>query len=911
MNHFPSLTTLDADVTVSSSTGSSQVRDIEFTVQLSAPVSGDVSVDYQAVSGTALAHADFVATRGTLTIAGGETTGQIVVRAWGNGSEQPDKDMTLVLSNLSGAAFAGGGLTAQARGVILDPYDSDTRPSLFVSDPVLVEGNAGTREAVFDIRLSRPADADITLNYSTVDGNATAGNDYQSRSGSVTFLAGQTVASVAVPVIGDTAIEPTERFSLVFAPDARLANGTEGLAGVATILDDDAGGGTLPVVTVLDGAVLASSSTGSSQVRDIEFTVQLSAPVSGDVSVDYQAVSGTALAHADFVATRGTLTIAGGETTGQIVVRAWGNGSEQPDKDMTLVLSNLSGAAFAGGGLTAQARGVILDPYDSDTRPSLFVSDPVLVEGNAGTREAVFDIRLSRPADADITLNYSTSPLGASTASDFMPVFGSLTLAAGQTVASVAVPVTGDTAIEPTEQFRLVVAAEDPSALALGGGGVAGIGTILDDDAGGGNLPVVSVLDTEVLVSGSGSSSGRRDVEFTVQLSAPAPGDVTLNFRTLDGTAVAGADYVAREGVLTISAGQTTGTITASAQGNGSTQLHKTFGLELSNIDGAVLAGATSTIAATATLIDPTPDPTAGLPTLGVENIVLEQPETGQENAQFLVSVPTPAGLNIRGDFEILAGTAVAGEDFVAQSGSFTISSGNFSAAIPLTVLSNPDRGDDSTVILRLSDITNAQLPLNADEGFGIAVLEATGVTPEPVEGLEAVIIGGDGGPLADTTVLFTPDGAESPAIEAQNGPDGRVTLTIDDGIGGHLDATRDYDPARDDSLTAGDALDVLRLAVGLPPGWGTASPLNFVAADINQDGQVTAGDALDVLRAAVGLQSVNQPRWIFLDDDADLSNIDRSNTQVDTGVRIDPLAAGLTEVTMTGVLLGNMQEYA
>ncbi len=119
------------------------------------------------------------------------------------------------------------------------------------------------------------------------------------------------------------------------------------------------------------------------------------------------------------------------------------------------------------------------------------------------------------------------------------------------------------------------------------------------------------------------------------------------------------------------------------------------------------------------------------------------------------------------------------------------------------------------------------------------------------------------------------------------------------------------YDPTADGTITPSDALDVLRLAVGLSPSWGSAAPKDYIAADINQDGQVTALDALDVLRTAVGLQTANQPRWFFMDSDADLGQIDRNNTLVDEGIVFDPAVTDMSALSMTGVLLGNMQEHA
>lgn len=139
---------------------------------------------------------------------------------------------------------------------------------------------------------------------------------------------------------------------------------------------------------------------------------------------------------------------------------------------------------------------------------------------------------------------------------------------------------------------------------------------------------------------------------------------------------------------------------------------------------------------------------------------------------------------------------------------------------------------------------------------------------------------------------------------------EGLVMLDLEVGADHKIEASREYDPLSDGKVSAQDALEIMRLAVGLAPSWGPAAPLDFIAADIDQDGAVTALDALEVLRFSVGLQSASQPRWVFIDSEADLSGIDRTNTAIDTGVRIDALTAGLTEVSLSGVLLGNMQDY-
>lgn len=67
---------------------------------------------------------------------------------------------------------------------------------------------------------------------------------------------------------------------------------------------------------------------------------------------------------------------------------------------------------------------------------------------------------------------------------------------------------------------------------------------------------------------------------------------------------------------------------------------------------------------------------------------------------------------------------------------------------------------------------------------------------------------------------------------------------------------------ASDPPIGVGDALDILRLAVGLSPSFGPATPYDLIAADLDRNGAVPVADALDTLRFAVGLDGTNAPEW-------------------------------------------------
>jgi hypothetical protein len=182
---------------------------------------------------------------------------------------------------------------------------------------------------------------------------------------------------------------------------------------------------------------------------------------------------------------------------------------------------------------------------------------------------------------------------------------------------------------------------------------------------------------------------------------------------------------------------------------------------------------------------------------------------------------------------------------------------------------------------------------------------------PDPVPGdgpltLSGHVHGAGLAGLAGAQVTFTP--ADGGALLVYSADQGSFTMHPHAQASGHLSASRAHG-AGDPAITAADALDVLRLALGLPPSFGPAQAAHFVAADINADGRITATDALEVLRAAVGLASTHAPRWIFVDSALDLDGLglDAANTQVPTGIAIAGMAGDLTDLSMTGILLGHM----
>jgi aryl-phospho-beta-D-glucosidase BglC (GH1 family) len=104
-------------------------------------------------------------------------------------------------------------------------------------DPGADVGTQVGRAATFTIQLDRAYDREVTLSYVTQAGTATAGVDFTSQLGRVTFAPGQTSRQVSVLVMSDAALETNETFSLQVAAMAPAVG--ERVTAIATILDDD------------------------------------------------------------------------------------------------------------------------------------------------------------------------------------------------------------------------------------------------------------------------------------------------------------------------------------------------------------------------------------------------------------------------------------------------------------------------------------------------------------------------------------------------------------------------------------------------------------------------------------------------------------------------------------------------
>jgi subtilisin family serine protease len=215
--------------------GNSGVSQLAFTVSLSAPAAGTVTVSYATGGGTATAGSDYAAQNGTLSFAPGETVKTVLVDVIGDTTFESNETFAV---SLSGASANARVQTASATGTITndDVQPPPVTPTLAIASVSALENTGWFR---FTVTLSQALASRVTVRFATANGTAVAGRtgDYTSTSGTLTFNPGETSKVVSVAVRSDSVTEADERF---FVDLSRASGATISVArGTGTILNDD------------------------------------------------------------------------------------------------------------------------------------------------------------------------------------------------------------------------------------------------------------------------------------------------------------------------------------------------------------------------------------------------------------------------------------------------------------------------------------------------------------------------------------------------------------------------------------------------------------------------------------------------------------------------------------------------
>ena len=683
------------------------------TAALDRPSSVDTTVAVSAAAVSPAAADGFALAGSALTIAAGRTdsVGTVTITAADNGVYEGDRQVTV-----SGAASNALGVSGPDP-VALTIMDDEDPPALSIADAGLDEGDSGESALAFAVALDPPSASAVTVDWATSDGTAAAGADYAAGTGSLTFNAGDAGGTVSVAVLGDNVDEPDETFRVTLsgASGATIARA----ASTGTIRDDD----DPPRVTLLLTPDAIAEAGGVSAV-----TAALDRPSSVDTTVAVSAAAVSPAAAGGFTLAGSALTIAAGRTdsVGTVTITAVDNGVYEGDRQVAV-----SGAATNALGVSGPDP-VALTITDDEDPPALSIADAGLDEGDSGESALAFTVALDPPSASAVTVDWATSDGTAAAGTDYAAGTGSLTITAGDAGGTVSVSVLGDDVDEPDETFRVTLSGASGATIAR----AASTGTIRDDD----DPPRVTLLLTPDAIAEAGGVSA-----VTAALDRPSSVDTTVAVSAAAVSPAAADGFALAGSVLTIPAGRTdsAGTVTITAADN---DVHE--GDRQVTVSGAATnaLGVSGPDPVTLTITD---DEEA--PVLSIAGAELDEGDSGESALAFTVALDPPSASAVTVDWATSDGTAAAGTDYRAGSGSLTFDAGDAGGTVSVVVL-----GDDVD---------------EPDETFTVTLSNASGATVE--EAAATGTIRDDDDP-PKVTLLLTPDAV------AEAGGVSTVTATLD-----------------------------------------------------------------------------------------------------------------------------------
>ncbi len=825
---LPTIDILSAEAVTGINEGNSGTTDYKFTVKLSKPATANTVLNYRTLSGTgatgAIADTDFIGiTNGTVTVLSGSDTATITVKIKGDTRFEVDKSFKVELSGFDPAVYTGGIL--QATGII---KNDDLRPTISFESPTFSAAEGQTlpnNQLPFKIKLSNESDETVTVTYETVDGTGPAGaistgaaKDFTAQAATVlTFNPGETSKTVNVELIADTVDEPAETFAL------RLSAPSNGVfAGTATTLEAT---GTItpdenPTVNLTSAEAITGVDEGNTATTDYKFTVKLSKPATADTTFNYRTVSGTgatgAIADTDFIGvTNGTVTVLSGSDTATITVKIKGDTRFEANKTFNVELFNINTALYTGG--TILATGII---KNDDLKPTISFESPTFsgVEGQTlPNNQLPFKIKLSNESDEVVTVTYetvdgtgATGAISTGAAKDFTAQAATvLTFAPGETSKTVNVELIADTVDEPAETFALRLSLPTNASFAGTATTLDATGTIIPDES---PYTFAVTADNPTVVEGN---TGTKIVKFTVTLDRDPQEDLTIEYSTIDGTAVKDRDFVNNGGTLTFTKnGPRTKTIDVVINSNTVFDGDRSFTLELFNpTANRALIDATKKIATT--LIQDDDLPTLSFKVGNSGDIRRVEGAAGTTTtAEVVVELSEISTQDVTVEFTTLDGTGanaatIADNDYEARTTTgqkITIRKGQKSATASFTIIGDNKIEQDETFFVKLANPIGAIL--SGSDTQAVIIEDDDGlIANQPKVSIVAVNANQDEG-AAGTTKTYTFSVTLDKAPEAGRPVTVNVSTVNGTGATGATSADNDF-VAKTQLLTfnPGDAL--------------------------------------------------------------------------------------------------------
>ncbi len=601
----------------------------------------------------------------SITITGGETSSTLAIQTNEDDSENDDETFTVALGTLPSAV--GAGSSSSVTVTITD--DDKPTVELSASPNPVEEGEVVTITAT----VSEALTGDVTVPVTVTAGTAETGDYTEPNPSSITITGGQTSGTLAIQTNEDDSENDDETFTVALGtlPSAVGAGSSSSIT--VTITDDDK-----PTVE------LSASPNPVVEGAVVTITATLSEALSGDVTVPVTITGGTTETGDYDTPNPSSITITGGETSSTLAIQTNEDDSENDDETFTVALGTLPSAVGAGSSSS------ITVTITDDDKPTVELSaspNPV-VEGAVVTITATLSEALSGDVTVPVTITGGTTETGDYTE----PNPSSITITGGQTSGTLAIQTNEDDSEKDDETFTVELGTL-PSAVGAGSSSSVTV-TITDDDKA-----------TVALTASPNPVEEGEVVTITATVSEALTGDVTVPVTITAGTAETGDYTEPNPSSITITGGQTSGTLAIQTNEDDSEKDDETFTVELGTLPSAVGAGSSSSV--TVTITD---DDKATVALTASPNPVEEgEAVTVEEGEAVTITATLSEALSsaVTVPVTITAGTAETGDYTLPNPSSITITGGQTSGTLNIQTNDDPD-DEDETFTVELGTLPSA-----------------------------------------------------------------------------------------------------------------------------------------------------------------------------------------------------------
>jgi Ca2+-binding RTX toxin-like protein len=201
-----------------------------------------------------------------------------------------------------------------------------------------------------------------------------------------------------------------------------------------------------------------------------------------------------------------------------------------------------------------------------------------------------------------------------------------------------------------------------------------------------------------------------------------------VNFATANGTATAGSDYTGLSGTVNFASGETAKTITVAILNDTLVENPETFTVTLSGGTNVTIADAQGVGTIVSDDVAPPPPPTTAAPSIAINDV-----SAGETSGTIVFTLTRSGDLTSASSvtYATANGSASAGNDYVAASGTVTFGVGQATATVSIQVLDDTLVEDPETLVVNLTAGTNAII----GDSQGIGTIISNDVAAPPASG--------------------------------------------------------------------------------------------------------------------------------------------------------------------------------